>query len=73
MQIDLDGLPDEVLNQWQNIITGLDSLNHVKVPSCYFYTNRAVVCSQLHGFSDTSDQAFAAVVYIRSTYNDGSV
>ena len=68
-----DPLPDEVLNQWQKIITGLNSLNHVKVPRCYFYTNQTVVCSQLYGFSDASDQAFAAVIYIRSTYNDGTV
>ena len=70
-----DPLPDNinVLIQWQKIISGLQFLNSVKVPRCYFDSNRTVAYSQLHGFSDASDQAFAAVVYLRSSYSDGSV
>ena len=45
----------------------------MKVPRCYFDSNRTVAYNQLHGFSDASDQVFAAVIYLRSSYSDGSV
>ena len=31
------------------------------------------VCRQLHGFSDVSEQAIAAVVYLRTVYEAGDV
>ena len=68
-----DPLPDKVLVQWQKIVSGLQSLNGMKVPRCYFDSNRTVAYSQLYGFSDASDQAFAAVVYLRASYSDGTV
>ena len=68
-----DPLPNKVLVQWQKIVSGLQSLNGMKVPRCYFDSNRTVAYSQLHGFSDASDQAFAAVVYLRASYSDGTV
>ena len=48
-------------------------MNSVKIPRCYFDSNRTVAYSQLHGFSDASDQAFTPIVYLRSSYSDGSV
>ena len=42
-----------------------------RIPRCYFA--RQPVDIQLHGFSDASERAYAAVVYIRSTYGDGQV
>ena len=48
-------------------------MNGAKVPRCYFDFNRTVTYSQIYGFSDASDQAFAAVVYLHSSYNHGSV
>ena len=44
----------------------------MKVPRCSFDSNRTVAYSQLYGFSDTLDQAFAVVVYLCSSYSDGS-
>ena len=54
----------------QKIVSGLQFLNSVKVPRCFFDSNCTVAYSQLHGFSDVSDQVFAAVVYLRSSYSD---
>ena len=39
-----------------------------KIPRCYFEIKRIDV--QFHGFSDASDCAYPAVVYVRSCYED---
>ena len=55
--------------QWRN---ELSILKNITLPRCYF--SKATPSSlQLHGFSDASEKAYAAVVYIRATYDDGSV
>ena len=45
----------------------LPLLKEVKLPRCYFSSEKPLSI-QLHGFSDASDQAYAAVVFIRATY-----
>ena len=44
----------------------------VHLPRCYFSAGTSTSV-QLHGFSDASELAFAAAVYLRATYEDGSV
>ena len=66
-------LSDELLHNWRGIISELDCLDHVKVPRCYLEFNSPVLITQLHRFSDASELAFAAVIYMRSVYKDGSV
>ena len=55
--------------QWRE---QLPLLKSVTVPRCYFDPG-ITVSTQLHGFSDASEKAYAAVVYLRATYLDGSV
>ena len=47
-------------------------LKHITIPRCYFSAAPSVSL-QLHGFSDASGLAYAAVVYLRATYEDNSV
>jgi len=62
-------LSGELLLRWKNIMFELSLLDKV----CYFSFRCATKTTQLHGFCDASAQAFAAVVYLRSTDEDGVV
>ena len=67
-----DPLSSELLTKWRNILSQLHCLNSVQVPRCYFGGDPCTT-RQLHGFCDASDRAFAAVVYLRSVYDNNCV
>ena len=72
--MDWDDTPDErVQAQWEKIISELNSLEGLEVPRCYFRLESKPVTVQLHAFSDASENAYAAAIYARSTYNNGHV
>ena len=50
----------------------LPLLKNITVPRCY-YPGGKPKHTELHGFSDASEAAYSAVVYVRATYEDGSV
>ena len=50
----------------------LPSLKNITLPRSYFLTAKSTSV-ELHGFSDGSDLAYAAVVYLRATYENGSI
>ena len=49
------------------------ALSQLSVPRCYFLSNAVPTQVELHTFSDTSEQAFAAAIYLRAIYRDGSI
>ena len=69
--------------EWDNPVTAEQAASHkewreklpllkqVKLQRCYF-TKETPSSIQLHGFSDASEQAYAAVVFIRATYPTSS-
>ena len=63
-----DQLEGEALRGWNRLSIDLEAISRVRVRRCYFRLTQKVVSSQLHGFSDASKRAFAAVIYLRVEY-----
>ncbi|XP_076660720.1 uncharacterized protein LOC143364103 [Halictus rubicundus] len=65
---------DETLSQdlhlrWLNFRTELDELSSVKIPRLALFSNLDI---EIHGFSDASEKAYGAAVYVRSRRSDGT-
>ena len=58
----------DVWNQWKR---KLPSLTTLPIPRCYQPRDFSVSSLQLHGFSDTSEEAYSGVVYLRLQSSDG--
>ncbi|XP_022836586.1 uncharacterized protein LOC111363955, partial [Spodoptera litura] len=63
-----DPLPPDILKLWVNILRNLPIINHLRIP-------RLVLCDlydsiDLHIFSDASQVAYGACVYVRSSTQD---
>ncbi len=69
-----DSLDGEALAAWKRFVLDLSTLNDVRIPRCYFRkTKEGPVIYQLHGFSDASSKAYAAVVYLCTVHNNGDI
>ena len=66
-------LQDKALEQWNCFVSEARALSQLSVPRCYFLSNAVPTQVELHGFSDASEQAFAAAIYLRAIYRDGSI
>ena len=67
-----DPLEKHLADQHKEWREQLPLLKSLTLPRCYFSPG-TITTVQLHGFSDASEAACAAVVYIRATYEDGSI
>ena len=50
----------------------LPLLTDYAIPKCYYSTSKKHLSTQLHGFCDASQLAYAGVVYLRTVYTDTS-
>ena len=66
-------LSGELLKRWKTIFSELNLVEKVQILRCYFSSLDNTVTTQLYGFCNASEQAFAAVIYMRSAYVDGAV
>ena len=66
-------LEGDLLQQWKSLTEEFELLSEIHIPRCYFLPNQTIISQQLHGFSDASMRAYAAVVYLRTEYQPGNV
>ena len=66
-------LEGDLLKRWNMLTNELSALSQIKVPRCYYITDLSPCSHELHGFSDASEHAFAAAVYLRTVYSNGRV
>ena len=57
--------------KWNGHIHEFSMLTNLQVPRCCLMTDQVVLACKLHGFSDASERAYAAVVYLKIVYQQG--
>ena len=69
-QVDWDDeVPIESKNAWTAYVSDLSAIPSIKIIRCACIPN--AITLQLHGFSDASELAYGAAVYLKSTNSDG--
>ena len=66
-----DEVPTPIYDDWLLWRSELSLLSSKHIPRCYFRQGFHSATTQLHGFSDASENAYAAVVYLRMTDASG--
>lgn len=67
-----DELPDHLLKEWLSFRNNLNHLRDFRLPR-WIHTSQLDVLLELHGFSDASNVAYAAAVYVRCIDANGRV
>ncbi|GFW71796.1 integrase catalytic domain-containing protein [Trichonephila clavipes] len=62
-------LPPDAMEEWINFYQKLSKVNNFKIPRCILFP--ATIRIEIHGFSDASERAYAAVVYIKCFNESG--
>ena len=68
-----DEMPEQDQRWWESFISRLPELRRYQTPRVLFPNEDSIRKIELHTFSDSSEEAFAAAVYLRLTYEDESV
>ncbi|XP_057379646.1 uncharacterized protein LOC130701871 [Daphnia carinata] len=66
-----DPVSSEDRDWWEAWFDALRQLNDLNIPRCLFPEEENIIRTELHAFGDASEEAYAAVIYIRNVYSDG--
>lgn len=64
-------IPLEIHSMWVTYYSQLSEINSIKIPRLVIVHNATE--TQLHGFCDASEKAYAATVYVRSKGQNGTI
>ena len=63
-----DELPEHLQRRWNAWCDELQKVGFIRIPRCYLHKlDMNVLTHQLHGFCDSSQSGYAAVVYLRGS------
>ncbi|UYV73747.1 hypothetical protein LAZ67_11000696, partial [Cordylochernes scorpioides] len=65
-------LPECIQRRWTGIEGDVNQLNKISIPR-YIPCRNSILTLELHGFCDSSEKAYAAVIYVKSCKHDGSI
>ena len=68
-----DTAPSDLFNIWYRWKCELPLVSNIQVSHCHFFCSPVRCSTQLHGFSDASEEAYAAVLYLRVQGTEDSV
>ena len=68
-----DPVPDNICTLWKCGRSDLHLLQSKNIPRCYFDKKSEITSIELHGFSDASELAYAAVLYLIMTDSTGNI
>ena len=63
----------KLLVKWKKTLSDMQSLNYIKVPRYYHGLSDKPVSIELHGFSDVSISAYAAMLYMHTCFENGEI
>ena len=64
---------EPILSQWNKWNNEISVLKTIEIPRKYLTYDSPVLSQTLHGFSDASEKAFGAVLYLRTVYQDTTI
>lgn len=63
--------PDEVVSAWNTYRSQLSQLSQIRIPRQLTSVN--VKSYELHGFSDSSERAYGAIIFLRTIFESGEI